>query len=469
MYFVFIAFLLLFIVIGAMSVFQSRSSTEDYLTASKSIPPWLAGLSAIATNNSGYMFIGMIGLTYSTGLSSAWLMIGWLIGDVCVNLLFVRKIRLACDSGEVKSFGDVISNWYGKNYSWLRIVSGVITVSFLTVYAAAQFKAGSKATQVMFEWSPNTGVWVGAVIVLVYCAAGGIRASIWTDAAQSIVMIIGMSMIMIAGIVKLGGFASAYEQMAAVSDTFMTVPPRPSLTGSVLFVVGWFFGGACVMGQPHIVVRFITLRDTKDINVMRFYYYGWFTVFYCVTIVVGLLSRVLLADAKMFDAELALPEITMLLLPKPLVGAILAALFAATMSTADSLIIACTTAVSFDIFANRKNLIITKFTTFLIVAVAIFIAISGNQTVFWLVLDAWGMLGSAFIPLLFAKTFGLKCGQFKAIAVSLAGLFAFILWSRSGLNDTLYAAAPGILTGILVFIILTYSDKIFYRKPHSKI
>ncbi len=463
MYLVFIAFLLAFIAIGAASIFQSKSSTEDYLTASKSIPPWLAGLSAIATNNSGYMFIGMIGLTYTTGLSSIWLMIGWLVGDVCVNLLFVRKIREGCDSGEVKSFGDVISFWNGKNYPVLRVVSGLITVSFLTVYAAAQFKAGSKATQVMFEWSPHTGVLVGAGIVLIYCAAGGIRASIWTDAAQSIVMICGMSMIMVAGIVKLGGVSAAYAQMTAISDTFMTLPPRPTMLGSVLFTAGWFFGGACVIGQPHIVVRFITLRDTKDVNAMRFYYYSWFTVFYCVTIVVGLLSRVLLQNAEMFDAELALPEITMLLLPKPLVGAILAALFAATMSTADSLIIACTTAVSFDIFANRKNLIITKFTTIFIVAVAIYIAVNGSQTVFWLVLDAWGMLGSAFIPLVFLRTFRQPCNEALAVFISLFGLAVFIVWSRTGMNDTIYAAAPGILSGLLLYTAIRFFSQIKKR------
>ncbi len=460
MYIVFILFLFLFIGVGAASVLQSRSSTEDYLTASKSIPPWLAGLSAVATNNSGYMFIGMIGLTYTMGIGSIWLMIGWLLGDISSNFAFVRKIKLASERSDIRSYGDILAKWHHVDFKYLKIITGIITVVFLTVYAAAQFKAGSKATQVMFDWSPTTGIWVGAGIVLIYCAAGGIRASIWTDAAQSIVMILGMSVIMVSGFSELGGFHAAFEKMSAVSDTYMSFMPRSSLGASILFFIGWFFGGAAVVGQPHIVVRIITLRDIKDLNSMRFYYYSWFTLFYTMTVIVGLISRVLLTDVSMFDAELALPTITVILLPDAMVGAVLAALFAATMSTADSLIIACTSAISYDIMAGKKiSLYLTKFFTICIVSVALYIALSDNKTVFQLVLDAWGMLGSAFVPLIIAKTFGWRCREWQAIGMSLSGLLTFIIWSKTSFNATLYAGAPGILTGILFYYLTSFTGR----------
>ena len=267
----------------------------------------------------------------------------------------VCSVKYGRHATAIKStrFGDILARWSHVDHVWLRRIAGLLTVSFLTVYAAAQFKAGSKATQVMFGWSPNMGIWVGAGIVLVYCAAGGIRASIWTDAAQSIVMIFGMSLILIAGVMELGGIAATIHKLHAVSDTFMNPAPSDTVLGSVLFFTGWLFGGAAVIGQPHIVVRFMTLRDTKDVTVMRWYYYLWFTFFYSATIIVGLISRVLLSDVAGFDAELALPRITVMLLPDILGGVVLAALFAATMSTADSLIIACTSAFSSDIFLNR--------------------------------------------------------------------------------------------------------------------
>ncbi|MFC1684992.1 sodium/proline symporter, partial [Pseudomonadota bacterium] len=85
--------LLAFLAIGVASLFKSGKTAEDYLVAGKSVPAWLAGLSAVATNNSGFMFIGMIGLTYATGLSSIWLMIGWILGDLMVSLLTLNKLH----------------------------------------------------------------------------------------------------------------------------------------------------------------------------------------------------------------------------------------------------------------------------------------------------------------------------------------------------------------------------------------
>lgn len=455
----FIITLLAFLLIGLASVVKSRHSAEDYLVAGKAIPAWLAGLSAVATNNSGFMFIGMIGLTYATGLSSIWLMVGWLLGDFLVSLLTLRPLHAASRSPRVHSYGGLLAHWHGDDNHLLRRLIGLLTLLFLTLYAAAQLKAGSKATTVLLDWAPGSGVLIGAVIVLLYSAAGGLRASIWTDAAQSLVMLLGMGMLIFGGITLAGGYVSALEQMAAIDGNYLQWFPESNALGITLFILGWLFGGIAVVGQPHIVIRFISLDDPAHINRMRLYYYGWFTLFYGATILVGLLSRIAFPQEGDFDAELALPTMALQILPEPLVGLVLAALFAATLSTADSLILSCSAALTRDFVqhpARIHSLWAAKLTTALVLGAAVAIALSGSKSVFALVLDAWGLLGSAFAPLLILSALGRRIPQWLAITMVLGGISVFLLWQQLGLGGTLYSVAPGILAALLLYPLGTW-------------
>ena len=450
----FLFFLLLFLAIGLASVFKSRKTAEDYLVAGKAVPAWLTGLSAVATNNSGFMFIGMIGLTYATGLSSIWLMIGWIIGDLMASLLTLGQLHAASRSANVHSFGGLLAHWHGHDNHLLRRIVGVLTVVFLTLYAAAQLKAGSKATSVLLEWTPHLGTYVGALIVLLYSAAGGLRASIWTDAAQSIVMLAGMGMLIFGGIELAGGWGEALDKMAAINPVYMNWFPDTDMLGVVLFITGWVFGGIAVIGQPHIVIRFISLDHADNLTKMRMYYYSWFALFYGATIVVGMLSRIVFSGNASFDAELALPTMALQILPDAMVGLVLAALFAATLSTTDSLILSCSAAVTRDFVQHPgkfHSLWVAKITTAGVLGFAVFIALSGAESVFALVLDAWGLLGSAFAPLVIVHAFGQRLPQALSISMIATGISAFLLWQQFGNGAAIYSVAPGIITGLITF------------------
>jgi SSS family transporter len=452
----FILSLLLFLAIGLASVVKSRRSAEDYLIAGKAIPAWLAGLSAVATNNSGFMFIGMIGMTYAAGLSSIWLMVGWIVGDLMVSLLTLRPLHAASRSPRVHSYGGLLAHWHGDDNHTLRRLVGLLTILFLTLYAAAQLKAGSKATSVVLEWEPGWGVIVSAVIVLLYSAAGGLRASIWTDAAQSLVMLTGMGMLIVGGIELAGGWAAAMDKMAAIDGNYLGWFPDTGLVGITLFILGWLFGGIAVVGQPHIVIRFISLDEESHINRMRLYYYGWFTLFYGATIFVGLLSRIAFPESADFDAELALPTMAQLVLPEVLVGLVLAALFAATLSTADSLILSCSAAVTRDFVQHEGKmhaLWVAKLATASVLGIAVFIALTGAESVFALVLDAWGLLGSAFAPLVILYAMGNRIVQPVAIGMILGGVGTFLIWQQLGWGGVFYSVGPGIIAGFLIFAI----------------
>ncbi|WP_444941774.1 sodium/proline symporter [Microbulbifer sp. ZKSA004] len=450
----FLGFLLLFTLIGLSSAMFSRQTKADYYLASSGISPWLVGLSAVATNNSGYMFIGVIGYTYTTGLASIWLMVGWIAGDFLASLYVHKRLRTATSSSGEVSYAGVLSNWHGQKYSVLQRLIGIISLLFLLTYASAQMVAGSKALHVLLDWPLWSGAVVGAVLVCLYCLAGGIRASIWTDAAQSIVMMGAMAALLAVALANLGGITSAAIQMQAIEGFTHWFPEGLAFAGwggVILFVISWGFAGLSVIGQPHVMVRFMTLKDSSKMNRARAWYYLWFILFYCMATGVGLLSRVFIADTGSFDAELALPTMAMDLLPPVFVGLILAGIFAATMSTADSLLLSCSAAITHDILPHKiEKTWFLKLVTVAITGGALLLALANSQSVFSLVIFAWSGLASAFGPLLLVLCFGGKPSQATAIAAVIIGFTAAITWRLLGYHGVIYEGLPGIAAGLAV-------------------
>ncbi len=456
----FIFFLLLFTLIGVSSSFFAKKSTSDYLLAGQDTPPWLAALSAIATNNSGYMFIGMIGYTYTSGLQSAWLMVGWIFGDFIMSLFVHKKLRNVTEEQSTLSFGGVIAKWNGTNFKKLRFIAGAITFIFLGVYAAAQFKAGSKALHVLFGWDYNTGAIIGSVIVFAYCLSGGLRASIWTDAAQSFVMIVAMFMLLYVGIGESGGWSAFVAKLDAVSPGYLSMMPTGLKIGGglgvMLFVLGWIFGGFGVIGQPHIMIRFMTVDNAENMKKTKMYYYAWYVAFFAATIGVGLTARLILPSTASFDAELALPLMAQGLLPEILIGVVLAGIFSATMSTADSQILSCSASVTRDLVPNhdKDNIWLTKGATAAVTLMALGIALFGTENVFNLVLMSWSALSAAFGPIIFIYAIGQKVSEKTGISMILIGMFATIIWRQLGLGGTIYEVMPGILAGLITYLVL---------------
>lgn len=454
----FCAFLLVFVLIGLSSLRQSKHDSLDYLLAGHSVPAWLVGLSAVATNNSGYMFTGVIGYTYVEGLSAIWLMLGWISGDFAASLFVHKRLRIATELREVHSFSGALARWNDTFFPRLRAICGTIALLFLGTYAAAQLSAGSKALSVLFHWPFWSGAVVGAVIVLLYCFAGGIRASIWTDAAQSVVMITAMAVLLWSAAAKLGGIDAAWRALDEVDpaylDWFPGSLPFGPLIGGFLFVAGWFAAGFGVVGQPHIMIRFMTLDKPEKITAARTYYYIWYFLFYAAATGVGLLSRVLIPDSAAFDPELALPMLSLDLLPPYAVGLILAGLFAATMSTADSLILSCSASLTRDFTLNRtENYLVTKAGTVLITLAALGIALFGSKSVFELVVVAWAVLASAFAPLLMVYTLRQRPTEGLASAMVLSGTITVFIWRQLGWHEAVYEILPGMIAGFAVFLL----------------
>jgi Na+/proline symporter len=214
------------------------------------------------------------------------------------------------------------------------------------------------------------------------------------------------------------------------------------------------FAGLSVIGQPHIMVRFMSMKSSgNSMSRARVWYYGWFTVFYTMATIVGMLSRVYLPEIGSFDAELALPTMAQQLLPPALVGLVLAAMFAATMSTADSLLLSCSCAITHDLLPHKveKRWMLwtaTIVTTFL----ALLLALMNNQSVFNLVILSWSTLASAFAPILLVYVFGGRMTETAAISMLVIGVTTALSWRWMGLHQMVYEGMPGILAGLLFYL-----------------
>ncbi len=458
----FIVFLALFLGVGLASMRKATGARKDYYLAGSSVSPWLVGLSAVATNNSGYMFIGVIGFTYAVGLPAIWLMIGWIAGDFIASTFIHRRLRETAERTSEASYPAVLAGWTGQHFDIWRRVAALVMLVFLGSYAAAQIAAGGKALQGTFGWDPSFGAIGVAAMVMAYSLAGGIRASIWTDAVQSFVMLAAMTLLFVVGIVNQGGLSGVIARWNEVPDYLNFFPNDlllPGVLGMAFFVLGWLFAGFSVVGQPHVMIRFMTLKEPSGMVRARVWYYSYFTMFYALATGVGMLSRIYLPELAEIDPELALPTMARELFHPVLVGMVLAGIFAATMSTADSLVLSCSAAITHDLGPERlEQPWMLKTATAVVIGLALVIALSGNESVFSLVILSWGVLASAFAPLLTLYALGRRLDEIHAVALMILGVGTALAWRQLGWHNSIYEGMPGILVPVLVGWVMSRSN-----------
>ena len=437
----FLIILLVIALVGLSAGRLSKPNKADYYLAGKSLSPWIVGLSAMATNNSGYMFIGLIGFTYMVGLPSIWLMIGWILGDFLISRTVHKKFNEAAAKNSNVTYASVIGAWSQQGQFITKFI-GLLSFVFLIVYASAQFVSGGKTLMVIFGWDLWLGIGIGSVIVFMYTMAGGIRATIWTDVVQAFVMVFSMAILVVACIVNMGGINIVFEEWLLI-DNFLNFFPSEiehSTFLKTIYPISWLVAGLFVIGQPHIMVRFMALKDPELIERARYHYYSWYVIFYFLAFCIGMLSKIYLDTNNNFDPELALPLMAIELLNPFMIGVIIAGIFAATMSTADSLIINCSGNISQDLFKSKKfsNTEI-KLITFAVALVSTAIALMNNNSVFLIVIYAWTLLGISFAPLIIILSMGKKITTKTYIIGLIIGIVSFFVINYFGINNYIYA------------------------------
>lgn len=441
----FLLFMGFFAAVGLSSIRVKENTTDDYLVAGRGMHPGLAALSAVSTWNSGYMFIGFIGFTYTIGYSVIWIGLASTIGQIVAWIWLYKFIQEQANERGVRSLSSLVSRVSGAPEAKL---AAALSVLFLSVYAAAQLTSGGKALFAMMGWSELIGILIGFILVVAYCYAGGIRASIWTDAAQSCVMIVGSVLLCWVAMGEVGGFNGLHDGLNSQNENLTNMFPPDLKLGVTLWVFAFFLGGLGVAGQPQVVSRVMTLGTDRDRKEAMIWFFVWQTPFILLMLIIGLASRVTFTSSD-FDPELGLPMMAMETLGPFWVGLILASIFAATMSTADSQVLACTAAITDDIIPKwSQNHTMTKVVTLLVALLATTISIvgqyiPGGDSVFALVVLAVYGLGGIFIPMLTIRWMGYEPDTFHSIVMMISALVAVIVWRLIGLNNEIFESVPG--------------------------
>ena len=454
----FLFFMSVFAGVGMASMFVKQNNTDDYLVAGRGMHPALAALSAVSTWNSGYMFIGFIGFTYVMGFNVLWLGIVSTIGQVVAWAWLYKFIQKEGHERGVRSLSSLVAEKAGAPEAKL---AAVLSVLFLSIYAAAQLTSGGKALYVMMGWNELIGILIGFVLVVAYCFAGGIRASIWTDAVQSCVMIVGSTILCWIALKEVGGFSGLTSGLEAADPVLVSFLPPDLKFGFSLWAFAFFLGGLGVAGQPQVVSRVMTLGSDSDRKQAMIWFFVWQTPFIALMLIIGLASRVLFSEGS-FDPELGLPILAMETMPSIGVGMILASIFAATMSTADSQVLACTAAITDDIKPEwRERYLTTKIVTLVVAVFATGISIGGlyipgGDSVFVLVVLAVYGLGGIFIPLLTIRWMGYKPDTTHSLVMMGSAFVGVIGWSILGLAgaDGIFPSVPGMGAAFIAHFVM---------------
>ncbi|NET55845.1 MAG: sodium/proline symporter [Symploca sp. SIO2E6] len=453
----FIAFLLSFTIVGIYSATQKQNTTSDYLLASRKVNLWLTALSANATGQSGFLFIGIVGLTYKVGLASIWLPIAWTIGDYIAWWLVFKRLRLVSqetDSETVSSFLGQENQGLKNQGRLITIISALITIAFLGTYASAQLVAASKGLNAIFGWSYQVGVIIGAVIVVTYCFSGGIRASIWTDSVQAVLMIVSLWVLLIVSLTACGGFGELWVKLNAIDPTLTNWMPANLPWGFFPYFLGWMVSGFGVVGQPHVLVRGMAIDSADNMALALNIKIVCGALNSVAAFGIGLTARVLLPDLMISgDPELALPNLSIELLPAVWVGLMLAGLFSAAISTADSQVLSCSAALSQDLVSSAANSYRkAKISTLVVTAIVLSIALAANNSVFGLVIFSWSVLACGLGPLLVLRVWQKPVTVPVAITMMITGIVVSIIWNVGlNLSSAIYEVLPGMAAGFIVY------------------
>ena len=449
-------------VIGFMAARKSRRSEGDYFLASQDVSPYVLALSGSASKFSGFMFAGFMGAAYAGGTAVIWMALGLIIGGFIAYWLTIFRLQAMNHGGWALSLGELITFQDGENRVWLRRLIGLLILFFLSVYAAAQLKAGGKALEVALGQPVYVGIVLSAVIILFYCWAGGIRASIWTDTAQVIIMTFSMLIVLIVATVKEGGVVAMYDAFMATaamgSDQTSLLPQNLSIGGYgglALFFFGMFGFGLSGFGQPHVLVRVMALAERKDTKKFFVTTCVFDTLFLTLCTLVGLSTRVILRDAAGFDAEMSLFLSAQAMLPAIAVGLVLAGAFSSILSTADSQIISCSASLSRDLpEPPSESLMLAKAGTVVITLIATAIALWADKNIFVLVVFAFNGMGASIGTLLLLRLFNVSIPEWGGLLIALAGSGTVITWVTLGLSKIINESIPGFTAAFIALLIV---------------
>jgi sodium/proline symporter len=422
-----------------------NKSVQDYFLAGRGLGAWVAAISASASSSSAWTLLGVSGAAYAWGLPALWIFPST-VGGFIINWFWVapRLKRLAAEEQAVTLSEVIAPPETGRHRKLILRTAALIIVFCFTFYIASQFEAAGKAFESVFELSKQNSILIGAAIVLVYTLLGGFWAVSVTDSVQGGLMAVAALVLPVVALSAVGGFSSLVDGLAAIGSAGSPIGGG-ALVG-VFFVLGLMGIGINYPGQPHVVNRFMALKDDQALRQGRVIAIAWAVLVYSGMLLLGLCARVLFADLG--DSEQVLFKVATELLPSVVAGVMLAAVLSAIMSTADSQLLVAASAISYDWnLADRhkeSGLAGTRSTVVVVLIMATVLALVWRADIFSRVLFAWSAAGSAFGPILMMRLLGrsVTCRATFAAMVLGFGLTVIISFFPNAPGDAAERLVP---------------------------
>jgi sodium/proline symporter len=420
----------LLIGVGLWAKGRNRNAA-DFFLAGRGLGPWIAAISASASSSSAWTLLGVSGAAYAWGLPALWLFPAT-VGGFLLNWIWIapRLQKLASGEGAITLSAIIAPVGLGDSRRVVLRAAAAIIVFCFVFYIASQFEAAGKAFESTFAMSIHTSILIGAGIVLAYTLLGGFWAVSVTDSVQGLLMLTAAIVLPVVALVAVGGFDSLLAGLVATKNAGSPTGPLSAVM-AVLFALGLLGIGLGYPGQPHVVNRFMALRDERSLRQGRVIALAWAVIVYAGMLTLGLSARVLFADLG--DSEQVMFKVAGELLPPVAAGVMLAAVLSAIMSTADSQLLVAASAISYDWNLADGNvdggLKKTRATVVVVLVLATVLALVWRADIFSRVLFAWSALGAAFGPILIMRLMGRSVSARGTLAAMLTGFGLTVLIS----------------------------------------
>ena len=488
--FAFVLYFIAMIAIGIFFFFKSKDVTEkDYFLGGRAMGPWVTAMSAQASDMSAWLLMGLPGSILAFGFGQAWIGIGLAIGTAANWILVAKRLRkFSKAAGDSITLPQYLSNRFATKSHTVSIICAVVFLVCFTIYVASAFVAGADVFTTLVPKLPRTtAMIIFAAIVVAYTFLGGFKAVCWTDFFQGLLMLAALLVVpIVIGFTRTlepAALTTVYsgpngEEFAFVSN-FLSASWKDVLSG-----LGWGLG---YFGMPHIIVRFMSIQKPSMVKKSATVAIIWVVLSLAAAVMIAYLGRmfvysngtdlsaVLLAEGKQ---SLIFVELARDVFPAFIAGLLLAAIIAASMSTADSQLLVAASSFASDLYkpmirkqaSNKEMLWVSRIIVLVIAFVAFFIASSKGkaaQAIMDLVSNAWGIFGAAFGPVVLFSLFWKRFTYKGAVAGIIVGALVDMLWLwlpvSEGLSLTaitgIYEIIPGFILSAIAAVVVTLIDK----------
>lgn len=459
---VFMVYLVFMLGIGLNFFLRLRSGNEkDYFLGGRNMGPWVSALSAGASDMSAWVLMGLPASVYALGTGQIWIAIGLAIGYALSWILEAPRLRryslAAKDSITIPQY---LTNRFLSQNKAMQVICAVIFLIAYTVYAASSIKACGTLFNTVVGIDTNTAMYLAAAIIISYTFLGGFSAVSWTDFFQG--------MLMLAALLITPIFAMALVRSGHGVSTLDSVPAGYwklfTSWQDVLSGLGWGLG---YFGMPHIIIRFMAVRSDADIKKSARIGISWTVLILLFSVLSAFAGRLFLGEIS--DSSTVFIQIVRKIFPPVISGLLLSAILAASMSTADSQLLASASAFASDVYkpiirkdkASDKEMLWTGRIVVLVISIAaLLIASNPNSgTIMNLVSNAWGVFGAAFGPVILLSLFWRRLTFSGAAAGIITGTLVDILWLALLSSTGLYEIIPGFLCGLCATVVVSLLSK----------